>query len=304
MDSMKQKLHKISAIVLKNFLVLKRSKILILFVVFCIAGSFGVWRVTRHIEEGRSLQDFFKKNEQAALVESDFAREVPYSGALRVPIFVYHIVRPHYVTDSAMVRKYDVEPDVLAKELQYLHDNGYTTITPDDLVRNAADGVPLPLKSVIITFDDGWEMQFHTAFPLLKKYGITATFYIFTNVIDRKEHFLTWTEIKEMEAAGMVIGGHTKTHPYLAKISDIAMLRDEIAGGKKIIEEHLGHSITAFAVPFGHSSDAIKAIAKEAGYTSLRTMYKGEYYAKDDLFFLKSIEAPNDLGEFIKLLGQ
>ena len=242
---------------------------------------------------------FFVCAASSASAVTTTATVIPTS--VRVPIIVYHLTRPCRKTDSRQVREFDTSPALMEEEFKYLSDNGYTSITPDDLANALTKGAPLPSKPVMLTFDDGWEVQYKDALPLLKKYHFVGTFYIYTNAIGRK-HFLTWDEVRALDKAGMVIAGHTKSHPYLVKISDEKVLQDEIAGGKRIIEEYLGHPITAFAVPFGHYNEQIVQVAKGAGYTTLRTTYPGVIHTRSDLFSLTALLAPESFAEFKAML--
>jgi peptidoglycan/xylan/chitin deacetylase (PgdA/CDA1 family) len=248
---------------------------------------------------------FFVTHEKTAIPEpasqlaSPAAIELP--GVVRVPIFIYHIIRPASALDTPEIRRYNVAPEILDAQFRYLQDHGYHTISPDDLVNHLIKGTPLPKKPVILTFDDGWKMQYTYAFPLLQKYHFTAVFYIFTSAIDHP-HYLSWDEIKTLDQAGMIIGGHTLDHPYLFQITDDQKLRHEIIDSKKILEAGLGHPITAFAAPFGHYNDQIITIVKEAGFTSLRTTYKGADHSQADLFHLNAILTSNNLEDFVSWL--
>lgn len=226
-------------------------------------------------------------------------QESTATSSVEVPIFVYHSVRP-YEPEPKEIDDFDITPELLERQLQYLKDNGFATISLDVLVDHFTKDKPLPPKSVILTFDDGWENQYTYAFPLLKKYQDTATFFVFTNAIDY-HHFLTWQEIEEMHKSGMEIGSHTKSHPYLSKLSTDA-LRQEIFESKKILENHLGIRITAFATPFGYSSDVVTSLIGEAGYTSGRTLYRGVYHTKGNLLKLRSVLISDDFEEFKRML--
>ena len=131
--------------------------------------------------------------------------------------------------------------------------------------------------------------------------GFITIFYVFTSAIGHK-NYLNWEEIKALDQAGMNIGGHTIAHPYLFKITDDKKLRHEIIDSKKIMEDGLGHQITAFAVPFGHYNEQIITVAKEAGFTSLRTTYKGADHSREDLFHLTAILTSNNLTDFVSWL--
>lgn len=237
------------------------------------------------------------------ILEAPTPLEVARPGTVRVPIFVYHSVRPHVSNEDPFQDKFDITPELFEKQLSYLNEHDYTTITFDNLVAYFKEHKPLPPKPVILSFDDGWHNQYRYAFPLLKKYHVRATFFIFTEGIDRP-HFMSWDEIKELDAAGMAIGGHTQTHPLLIAIQDPAILQSEIAGGKKIIEAHLGKPITIFAYPFGHASPRTIQAVKKAGFIAARTQYRGLYHAEADLFSLHSIQASDDFNDFLRALGE
>ncbi len=240
--------------------------------------------------------------QSAAAIESQFQNlpeEAPGPGALKIPIFIYHSVRPYYAGESKIQNQYDITPELFEQQLKYLHDNGYTTITLDELAMDMKHGaLPPATKPVVLTFDDGWHNQYAYAFPLLKKYGATATFFIYTNSIG-KRHFLTWGELKDMDAAGMTIGDHTLSHPYF-KTLPLDKVTVEVTESKKIIERELGKPVTHFASPFGYSNPAIIAILKAAGYTTARTTYKGVY--QDNPLRLYGILVSDDLNDFVKEL--
>lgn len=219
---------------------------------------------------------------------------------VRVPILVYHSVRPYYKDEPNSKKIYTVEIDNFVKQLQYIKSQGYITINFDDLV-NYFKGKQLPTKPIIINFDDGLENQYTNAFPLLKKEGMTATFFIYSNAIGHK-NFLTWEQVKELSDANMTIGGHSKSHPYLWKITDPSKLKEEIADNKKIIEDRIGKTLTTFAYPFGlYKSNTIAAV-KAAGYITARTGYERATHTKKELYTLHSIQVSNDLKMFVGVL--
>ncbi|MGD0724983.1 MAG: polysaccharide deacetylase family protein [Spirochaetia bacterium] len=209
-------------------------------------------------------------------------------GTAIVPILVYHSIRPYIPSDTSGVRRYVATPSTLEGELSWLKTNGFTSITFDDLARHLAQGEPLPAKPVIISFDDDWEGQYNYALPLLKKYGFTATFYIWVVVVGMKHH-MTWDEVKELDAAGMQIGCHTLTHPFLQRIRSDVTLRREIVVAKRRIEEHIGKPVTSFAYPFGQYNARVVSFVREAGFTSARSTWPGVVHSSDGLFSLTSL---------------
>ena len=240
----------------------------------------------------RNFVTYFRASQPKQVITKDVYKKPPEGISVAVPIIVYHGVRPNYTGETSEVKRYTIEPQILDRELAYLHDNKYNVISLTELYKYFDDGVPLPPKPIVLTFDDGWKNQYIYAFPLLKKYGFTATFFIFTNAIGHK-NFLSWDQVKEMNDAGMTIGGHTKTHPYLTRISDPTLLEKEISGGKQIIEEHLGHPIDTFAYPFGlYNATTTRAVAK-AGYKTARTSRPGLWHTNKELLVLTAIYDQN-----------
>jgi peptidoglycan/xylan/chitin deacetylase (PgdA/CDA1 family) len=204
------------------------------------------------------------------------------------PILIYHAVREYRPGDNFTARQYIITPETLEQELQFLKDGHKTTVSFDQLADALEKGTPLPPDAVIISFDDGWESQYRTAFPLLKKYGFRATFFIFTNGIGAK-YFMTADQIRELADAGMEIGCHSRSHPYLSKITDTASLRREIFDSRVKLEQVLGSPVTSFAYPFGHYTPQIVEMVKQAGYRSARSTYRGIIHKRADLFWLTGL---------------
>ena len=140
--------------------------------------------------------------------------------------------------------------------------------------------------AVAITFDDGYADNHQHALPLLAQRGMTATFFLTAGFIARDravlDHFqadragapvepLTWSQARELRAAGMEIGAHTWSHPNLAALPSAAA-RDELSRSKTAIEEALGEPIASMAYPYGkpgrHFTAETMSLAAEAGYQS------------------------------------
>ena len=198
--------------------------------------------------------------------------------SVKIPTVIYHSVRSHVAGESKYQDLYDVTPELLDQELSYIEENGYHPILMRDVDaywRGATS--TFPAKPIILSFDDGWKNQFEYAYPLLTKHHMKAVFYIFTNPLDhKKSHWMSWEDIRALDAAGMEIGGHTRTHPILTKIAhDNNKLDYEISEPKRIIEQQLGHPIISFAYPFGAKNEAVEVAVARAGYMTARTTISG-----------------------------
>ena len=210
------------------------------------------------------------------------------TGTTVCPILIYHSIRPYVESDTPAVRRYIATPEALEQELAWLRDNGFVSVSFDDLANHITSGAPLPLKPVIISFDDDWESQYRYGLPLLKRYGFSATFYIWVVVVGMKHH-MTWDEIRELKAAGMQLGCHTITHPYLTRIQKDETLQHEILGARQIIEARTGASVTTIAYPFGQYDERVVAAAKSAGFTSARSTWPGVVHSQEGLYSLTGL---------------
>lgn len=188
----------------------------------------------------------------------------------------------HYLSippaDADIYRKdLSVTPKNFETQLIYLKENGYSTISLADLAYHLAGRYDLPPHPIIITFDDGYVDNYANAFPLLKKYGFTATFSVVTDPLDFGDpRYMSWDNIIEMHAAGMEIGAHTKRH-YDLRSDDIDFLVYEILGSKEAIEARINEPVRVFVYPSGKYTSLTEKVVASANYwVALTTAYGAE----------------------------
>ncbi|MCX5681132.1 MAG: polysaccharide deacetylase family protein, partial [Candidatus Omnitrophica bacterium] len=107
-----------------------------------------------------------------------------------------------------------------------------------------------------------------------------------------KSGYLTWPQIKEMDASGFSFGSHTLSHRYLPDLSDEEQ-KWEISMSKEVIESHLGHPINNFCYRTGGFNDSIKEQVRKAGYRSACTTNRGYNRLNHDVYELKRIRFSN-----------
>ncbi|HYV96621.1 MAG TPA: polysaccharide deacetylase family protein [Gemmatimonadaceae bacterium] len=219
-----------------------------------------------------------------------------------VPILVYHGVFPHHPGQTAEQIAYDVAPEKFEEQMQYLKDHDYHVVSFATLVDALEQKKTLPERTVVITLDDGRENQYVHAFPILKKFGYTATFFVYPNPVDRVSDFMTWAQLKEMVAAGMTIGCHTQTHPYLTKIKDPKTLKWEIVGSREKLEQHLGVKVEFLAYPFGLKNPEIEAYVKEQGYRAARAFPGGVWQSAAIMYSLKGLQITDNMKSFERMI--
>ena len=186
------------------------------------------------------------------------------------PILVYHHIHELPANASAPMRRWTVLPEVFEAHMDWVASQGYHTITMEQLIGHLKHGLGLPSKPIVLSFDDGWKDHYNVAFPILKKHGFTATFFIITDSVGHSA-YMNWAQILEMSAAGMDMQAHTVTHPKLPSISH-EQAQYEIVGSKKALEYHLKKPVTVLAYPYGSYDDDVIAITKDAGFEGAATI--------------------------------
>ena len=176
-----------------------------------------------------------------------------------IPVLYYHSVK------ESADNEVTIKPEDLRSELKYIHDQGYVTLTIRQLKDYILNNSPIPEKSILITFDDGYMDNYYSAFPILKEFNMTATIFCITSELDGS-YYLSKEAIKEMSDYGIDIESHTVTHPHLNKLNYDKQLK-ELVESKKTLEEITGKEINSIAYPFGDFNDNSVKAAKEAGYT-------------------------------------
>lgn len=213
--------------------------------------------------------------------------------SVRLPIIMYHSI----LNDPSRAGKYIVTPDQLEQDLQYIQEQGYTTILMQDLIDYVYNNEPLPQKPILLTFDDGNYNNLSYLYPLLEKYDMKAVISIIGRFTDEYSQLdeepnnnysqLTWDQLKTMVDSGRIevqnhsynmhsqdarIGLHQingeSNEAYLANITaDIAKLQDEV-------HEHLGYYPSTFTYPFGFINEESRTVVRELGFQASLSCYE------------------------------
>ncbi|MCX8130841.1 MAG: polysaccharide deacetylase family protein [Clostridia bacterium] len=222
-------------------------------------------------------------------------------------IYAYHRITPiERGTLSVTIENFD-------RQIRYMLDKGYECINLAQLYdKYIKAGREPEKKCFVITFDDGYADNYMHAYPVLKKYGITASIFLTANYISSREIFpwdkqrfeipvsedypMTKNNIEEMLAYGIDFGSHTLNHHLLTTVS-IDTAKEEIEKSKKVLEDMLGKEILSFCYPAGNLNEEVCKLVESAGYklavvTPPRkgiketdfTLKRIGIYQKDDMF--------------------
>ena len=163
---------------------------------------------------------------------------------------------------------------------------------------------------VSITFDDGYADNCSQAIPYLIKNQIPCTYFVtLGNLVSGEPfpHDVVWgdsfapnnlDQLKAMAAAGIEIGGHTRSHCDLGPLTDQEQLRDEVVTAGEELQRMIGKPVRYFAFPFGQYANLHPRafhMAYDAGYEAVCSAYGGYNFPGDDAFHLQRIHADNDM---------
>jgi peptidoglycan/xylan/chitin deacetylase (PgdA/CDA1 family) len=192
-----------------------------------------------------------------------------------VPVFLYHSVAE---SPPAWIAPYTVTPRTFTEQLDRIADSGRTVVPLRRLVSAIRGGPPLPTRAAVLTFDDGFADFYWTVAPLLNERELPATLFVTTGAIHPPggrstgsllppAPMLNWRQLAGLDAFGIEIGGHSRTHPQLDTLSG-RQLCEEIQRCKHELEDAVGRPVSSYAYPHGYSSAAVRRKVQKAGWSS------------------------------------
>lgn len=219
----------------------------------------------------------------------------------KLPVFCYHNVIDNNRPDAKEILRKDpyvVTASRLEEHFRYFKENGYNVISMQQYMDYVDKGIALPAKPVMITVDDGNDAMYNIIYPLLKKYNYPAVFSIIGNFMEHApnrsliERMLTWEQIREMDASGLVtIASHSyNLHNYISNDSygdrfqnaktiwyndekrfeteaDFKeRIEDDFALLEKLYVKNLGHKLNVMTWPYGAYNKLDQKIAADYGY--------------------------------------
>lgn len=214
----------------------------------------------------------------------------------QIPILMYHQVTPNIHPDLA---DWTVTPKTFASHMKILKLFGYKTITLAELDYCRKNNIATPKKSIIITFDDGYQEAIDYSVPVLQSNGFTAVYFIPTECIGKESKWLMsefgvqfpiidWDTVLFLDRNGFQIGSHSRTHPYLENLSSIECY-NELLGSRVALEDALGHEILHLAYPYGSYNDIVISSAQRAGYAMAFTDHPAFTSYRDDPYLIPRI---------------
>jgi peptidoglycan/xylan/chitin deacetylase (PgdA/CDA1 family) len=276
-------------------------------------------------ESAGTLAEKFLKDKNKAWVIEEANEKVPFKegsfiviplkeenrgglapeGYQMVPILCYHRFADRCESSLCMTTS------LFSEQMRYLKENHYGVISMSDLADFLAYRRALPPKSVVINLDDGYRSAYEVAYPILKKYGFTATIFIYTDFIGATANSLTWDQLRKMKADGFEVGSHSVSHCDLTKEKEgedndqyMERIRNELFVSKQIIDQKLNQNTAYFAFPYGDYNHRVLSLCEEAGYKlGLSVKRGGNPFFSDPLVLRRDQILRKDMESFINTLN-
>lgn len=266
---------------------IKRFTHFLLIFIIALSSSYGClpWPDAAELRTPESAQN--TQGGEAAPGKAGAPDPAPEGRAqpdIDVPVLYYHLINDNlYSPYTSMF----VSPEEFDKQMNYLKSNGYTVIGLDEI-----DQAARYTKPVIITFDDGYEDNYTSAYPILKKYNFKATVFLISSLIG-KPGYLSKDQIHEMRDL-ISFQSHTVTHPYLTRLSAEEQ-EHELAESKKTIETITGDRVDALAYPIGDHNGQVIEIARRYYKYAVLMAPGGFYHTGDDSYQIKRLNIQRSL---------
>jgi peptidoglycan/xylan/chitin deacetylase (PgdA/CDA1 family) len=226
-------------------------------------------------------------------------RRLRWRQRLRIPVLMYHSIseelrngHPYFETATSA--------RVFADQMDFIHKSGYSTLSLPQAADFLKSSQGLSGKHVVITFDDGFRDFKTNAFPVLQSCGFRATMFVPTAFIGattkqfKEKDCLTWSEVRELQQAGIEFGSHTVSHPQLRDLSD-GQIQSELRASKEEIEDKTGLPVRSFSYPYAFPEDdgpfvrRLRNTLQVCGYEEGVSTIIGTAERDDDPFFLKRL---------------
>lgn len=214
-----------------------------------------------------------------------------YGPCVSVPVLMYHHVENLDSAKEAGHASLTVSVEYFKKHLEYLSSKGYTTVTPTELINFFDNGVKLPTKPVMLTFDDGYADNGTEMYQAMRETNMKGTIFIPTGLMDNPG-YLSWEKVREMNGSGLIyFGNHTWSHRNVGGSLEVIQYEAKTAD-TQLVDRGL-NSAKVFAYPYGIESGRAVNVLKDLGYKLAFTTVYGRTQCEKKRFDLPRIRVGN-----------
>lgn len=292
-------------------------------------------QLERAIETELYRIELYRKGAETAPVEveklsarcelhAELAADVVWNGAIvtrqaaeserryRFPVLMYHSVAQD---GPGELGNWRISPEAFEQQLIFLRRRGYRPIGLDEWDQARRGGGALSGRPVLITFDDGYRDFAETAWPILQRSGFEAHVFLVADRVGSEAEWdryygdpaplMDWRAIARLASEGVTFGSHLMTHRPLDRLS-FAEADEEMRRSRKLIEAFTGLEVTTLAPPYGVVSDAMRDMARAAGYERIFEVSGGLAPVAGGRFRTPRVEVSGgmSLADFAEAIGE
>jgi peptidoglycan/xylan/chitin deacetylase (PgdA/CDA1 family) len=217
-----------------------------------------------------------------------------------VPIYLYHRFG-YEITDSMTLAVTRFE-----SQLKKFKEDNYSVIPLRQLVDSLlTKSAPLPPRAAVLTVDDGHISVYTQMFPLVRKYGVPVTLFLYPSAISNASYAVTWAQLREMKETGLFdYQGHTYWHPNfktekrrLPPGAYRPFVQGQLKKGKEKLEKEFQSPVDLLAWPFGIYDEELAGMAREAGYVAAFSMERRDVNGADNRMALPRYLMADPMGK-------
>lgn len=185
----------------------------------------------------------------------------------KIPVLCYHdiVSLEEYMKLSDDEKKFVIDVESFSKQMKFLKLFKYKTLTLDEFYNWKKHHKKLPLRSVLITFDDGYKNVYKYAMPILKKYNLNACVFIIGNTLLESDKYISFEDIKECKLKYSNIEFASHSYSLHTRGSVESLNKEFLMEDLKKYEKVMG-KCKYFAYPFGHYTDDMISVLKGNNY--------------------------------------
>ena len=186
------------------------------------------------------------------------------------------ILQYHHVSDSTPAST-SLKVAEFAGHMAYLDSAGFKVLPLSEVLDALRRQQPLPAKTAVITFDDGYRNVLTNAVPILRRYNFPYTIFVASKDIDKGHRgMLSWPELKQLADEGAIIANHSSHHHHLnRRLPDEtqaqwrARITADLQAAEAAILKHTGQSWSYLAYPYGEYNRPLQALVAELGFVGI-----------------------------------
>ncbi|OIM99182.1 polysaccharide deacetylase [Idiomarina sp. MD25a] len=184
-----------------------------------------------------------------------------------------HVLQYHHVSATTPAVT-SITPDQFEQHLRYLKEHDFNVVAIEQAAEWIDAGATIPRKTVVITFDDGYDNVLENAHPKLKEYGFPYAVFVNPDLLEaHPSAYMSWQQLKTIDAEGATIVNHGQTHDHLIRRNENeseaqwqARMKQDVVSAQQAIDAQLGEQPKYFAYPYGEYSPALEKLLEDWGF--------------------------------------